>query len=74
MFLYLFLTMLSLLGPKPKTIEDFWTMITQEDVPTIVCLTNLKEGAKVLGFFLKINERNYVQIIISRLPSIYNVL
>nr|XP_022305539.1 receptor-type tyrosine-protein phosphatase alpha-like [Crassostrea virginica] len=33
-------------GPKPKTIEDFWTMITQEDVSTIVCLTNLKEGAK----------------------------
>ncbi|XP_078327528.1 receptor-type tyrosine-protein phosphatase alpha-like [Crassostrea virginica] len=33
-------------GPKPKTIEDFWTLITQEEVSTIVCLTNLKEGAK----------------------------
>ena len=43
--------MLSLLGPKPKTIEDFWTMITQEDVSTIVCLTNLKEGAKVFVVF-----------------------
>ncbi|XP_061170756.1 receptor-type tyrosine-protein phosphatase alpha-like isoform X1 [Saccostrea echinata] len=34
-------------GPKPKTIADFWKMIWQEDVSVIVCLTNLKEGAKI---------------------------
>lgn len=34
-------------GPKPKTIADFWTMIWQEDVCSIVCLTNLTEGTKV---------------------------
>eukprot|EP00105_Crassostrea_gigas_P040325 XP_019924473.1 PREDICTED: multiple epidermal growth factor-like domains protein 11 [Crassostrea gigas] len=33
-------------GPKPKTISDFWTMIWQEGVCNIVCLTNLKEGTK----------------------------
>nr|XP_034321714.1 receptor-type tyrosine-protein phosphatase alpha-like [Crassostrea gigas] len=33
-------------GPKPKTIADFWTMIWQEDVCNIVCLTNLTEGTK----------------------------
>lgn len=35
------------LGPKPKTIADFWTMIWQEEVCIIVCLTNLTEGTKV---------------------------
>lgn len=34
-------------GPKPKTIADFWTMIWQEDVYNVVCLTNLTEGTKV---------------------------
>ena len=34
-------------GPKPKTIVDFWTMISQEEVTVIVCLTKLNEGAKV---------------------------
>lgn len=34
-------------GPKPKTIADFWSMIWQEEVSNIVCLTNLKEGTKV---------------------------
>ncbi|XP_052694743.1 receptor-type tyrosine-protein phosphatase alpha-like [Crassostrea angulata] len=33
-------------GPKPKTIADFWTMIWQEEVCNIVCLTNLTEGTK----------------------------
>lgn len=35
------------IGPKPKTIADFWTMIWQEEVCQIVCLTNLTEGTKV---------------------------
>ena len=60
--------MSSLLGPKPKTIEDFWTMITQEDVSTIVCLTNLKEGAKVSfiilrSIFTKLHEDDSADIL-----------
>ncbi|XP_061185850.1 receptor-type tyrosine-protein phosphatase T-like [Saccostrea echinata] len=31
-------------GPKKGTVPDFWTMIWQESVKIIVCLTNLKEG------------------------------
>ncbi|XP_061170725.1 uncharacterized protein LOC133180172 [Saccostrea echinata] len=34
-------------GPKPKTVVDFWKMVWQECVNTIVCLTNLKEGTKI---------------------------
>lgn len=46
MFTYYYLN-LSSKGPKPKTIADFWTMIWQEEVGNIVCLTNLIEGTKV---------------------------
>nr|XP_022305246.1 receptor-type tyrosine-protein phosphatase epsilon-like isoform X2 [Crassostrea virginica] len=34
-------------GPKQNTVDDFWKMIWQEDVDSIVMLTNLKEGDKV---------------------------
>ena len=37
-----------LTGPKQNTVDDFWKMIWQEDVDSIVMLTNLKEGDKVL--------------------------
>ena len=35
-----------LLGPLPHTLTDFWRLILQEKVPTIVMVTNLKEGKK----------------------------
>ncbi|XP_062620198.1 receptor-type tyrosine-protein phosphatase epsilon-like isoform X4 [Saccostrea cucullata] len=34
-------------GPKQNTLGDFWTMIWQENVTSIVMVTNLKEGTKV---------------------------
>ena len=32
------------IGPKPETIVDFWRLVWQERPPTIVMVTNLKEG------------------------------
>nr|XP_022308537.1 receptor-type tyrosine-protein phosphatase T-like isoform X2 [Crassostrea virginica] len=37
-------------GPKQNTVDDFWKMIWQEDINSIVMLTNLKEGDKVKCF------------------------
>lgn len=34
------------LGPSPKTLVDFWRMVWQQRPPTIVMVTNLKEGNK----------------------------
>ena len=40
--------MLSFLeAPVAKTLTDFWRLIWQEHPPTIVMVTNLKEGEKV---------------------------
>ncbi|XP_072037251.1 receptor-type tyrosine-protein phosphatase F-like [Amphiura filiformis] len=35
-------------GPKPKTIDDMWRMIWQENSRTVVMATSLVEGGKVL--------------------------
>ena len=37
---------LTSLGPLPKTVVDFWTMVWQERAPSIVMITNLEEGSK----------------------------
>ncbi|XP_078327342.1 receptor-type tyrosine-protein phosphatase alpha-like isoform X1 [Crassostrea virginica] len=37
-------------GPKQNTVDDFWKLIWQEDINSIVMLTNLKEGDKVKCF------------------------
>ena len=35
------------LGPLPKTVVDFWQLIWQERPPTIVMVTNVKEGNRL---------------------------
>lgn len=35
-------------GPKKNTVVDFWRMIWQEEVTSVIMLTNLKEGDKVI--------------------------
>ena len=40
-----FLTLVNV-GPLPHTLTDFWRLVVQEKVPTIVMVTNLKEGKK----------------------------
>ena len=34
-------------GPLPKTVVDFWRLIWQERPPTIVMVTNVKEGIRI---------------------------
>ena len=34
-------------GPLPKTLVDFWRLIWQERPPTIVMVTNVKEGTRI---------------------------
>ena len=34
------------IGPTPNTIVDFWQLVWQEKPPSIVMVTNLKEGTK----------------------------
>ena len=36
-----------LIGPIPKTVVDFWRLIWQERPPTIVMVTNIKEGSHI---------------------------
>ena len=35
-------------GPVPNTVNDFWRMVWEQNVATIVMLTRLVEDAKVL--------------------------
>ena len=35
-------------APVAKTLTDFWQLVWQEHPPTIVMVTNLKEGEKVV--------------------------
>lgn len=35
------------LGPTEASIEDFWRMVWEQEVPIIIMLTGLKENGKV---------------------------
>lgn len=37
-------------GPKEDTVADFWRMIWEQKVSTVVMLTNLKERKEVSGY------------------------
>jgi protein tyrosine phosphatase len=37
----------SLQGPLPPTIVDFWRLVWQEGVPSIVMVTSIKEDGKI---------------------------
>ena len=39
-------------APVAKTLTDFWRLIWQEHPPTVVMITNLKEGEKVTSYIL----------------------
>ena len=41
----IFMSLIIPSGPLPKTVVDFWRLIWQEHPPTIVMVTNLKEGS-----------------------------
>ena len=63
-----------LTGPKQNTVDDFWKMIWQEDVDSIVMLTNLKEGDKVIFTSLLtytllqlVMRTRYLNILVSQL-------
>ena len=40
----IFVHILIIIGPLPKTVIDFWRLVWQEKVRTIAMITNIKEG------------------------------
>jgi protein tyrosine phosphatase len=40
-------------GPKKETVSDFWRLITQEEVSTILMLANLVEGGSVFIIYIQ---------------------
>lgn len=48
-------------GPKEETVEDFWRMISENELTTIVMVTKLIEGPKVSLFCCIITSELYHQ-------------
>ena len=46
-YLHRVLSMIVYVGPKDRTLVDFWRLVWQERPLTIVMVTNIKEGNKV---------------------------
>lgn len=51
-------------GPMPNTINDFWTMVWQEEVPLIIMLTKLKEEKEKCVCYWPETEATYGPFII----------
>ncbi|XP_063696945.1 receptor-type tyrosine-protein phosphatase delta [Culicoides brevitarsis] len=58
-------------GPKPETCNDFWRMILELKVESIVMLTSFKEGNKVkcAEYFPAVDEFSYYDDVIVRCTS-----
>ena len=48
-------------GPMPNTIGDFWRMIWEHRLSTIIMLTKVTEGGKVTVLCYKLTVRHLVQ-------------
>ncbi|XP_069315588.1 tyrosine-protein phosphatase non-receptor type 7 isoform X1 [Eulemur rufifrons] len=46
-------------GPMPNTVSDFWEMVWQEEVSTIVMLTQLREGKEKCVHYWPTEEETY---------------
>ena len=53
-----------------STVADFWCMIWEQDVATIVMLTNLEENGKVRRLELYLTLINYAVIFSQNVKSI----
>lgn len=63
-------------GPfNPNTLEDFWSIVWQDDSSKIVMLTNLYEGDKVNdGEKIKSKEENIIYYIQEEFYSIIKII
>ena len=46
------IVLIQLQGPLPNTVDDFWRMVWEQKVQTIVMLTKDVEGGKVIIFLI----------------------
>ena len=55
----------SLSGPLETTVDDFWRMVWEQKLPTIVMLTRLIEAAKVMCSWQIVNAVPFITIVIA---------
>ena len=40
-----------MIGPRVRTLDDFWRMVWELDIPLIIMVTNLREAGTVRIFY-----------------------